>query len=125
MADNQASKIQNHESSRSDVTLHRKCEEVESEHVEQQMANIGVNEAAHDHRVVLPFAQEEIRPKQKLEDDARYAVHAEQADANGQGHDGRCCYLSGFEHGLICSSLMTMPLHWHTIAHRLCYTAPV
>ncbi len=119
MACDQSEKVQNDKACGSNMAFHREREEKKRKHIEKQVSDVGMNEAAHDHRVVLPLTQKEIRSKQELVDDIRQAEHAEQADKDSQAHDGWGGYLSGFKHASSLSSMRKMPVHWHHIAPRI------
>ena len=98
MADDESGEIQGYELPGAKKTLQRKGKEEECNHVEEQVRGVGVNKTTHDHRVVLLLTQEEIRPEQKLVDDVRNLVHAEQADDDCQDQDCRRGVVSGIKH---------------------------
>ena len=87
MAANEPDKVERKKRDRSDVLFQRKCEEVESEHVEQQMWNICMHESAGDHRAELLLAPEEIRPKQAPVYELWQLVKAEQTGRNSDDQD--------------------------------------
>ena len=98
MADDEPDEIQSYKLPGAKKLLQRKGEEEKCDHVEEQVRWIGVYETAHDHRVVLLFTQEEIRPEQEFVDDVRNPEHAKQADDDRQDQDCWRSVVSGVEH---------------------------
>ena len=87
MAANQPDKVERQKRDRSDVLFQRECEEVEGEHVKQQMRDICMHESAGDHRAELLLAPEEVGPKQAPAYELWQLVKAEQADRNSDDQD--------------------------------------
>ena len=84
MAADEPDEIQNQEGHGSNVPFHWKGKKVKGEHVEQQVLDISMYEAAQVDRVVLFPTQEIVGPKQTRIDNYRPLVQTKQADRDGR-----------------------------------------
>ena len=83
MTDHKPREVQDQERDRADESLQRECKEEERKHVEQQVADVAVHEAARDHRGVLLLALEEVWSEQALVDQLRQSKQPEKTDSDG------------------------------------------
>src|SRR6185503_11639570 len=74
---------------RADLPLERKREVEKRQHVEQQVAEVRVHEAAHDDRAELAPTQEPIRSEQAAVDELRSREQADEAGGDRYGEDHR------------------------------------
>ena len=86
MAQYQAGKIQHEKRRSADESLQRKRKEIESDHIEKQVTNVSMHEAAKDHRRILTLTNEKVRSEQTAVDQPRHLEQAQQAHSDRQRH---------------------------------------